>query len=326
VQAIVRSTYGPPDVLSLADVDPPRVADDAVLVRVRATSVNPADRHVLRGDPYLARLRFGLRAPRHAILGCDVAGEVEAVGPRATGFRPGDAVFGCAFMRGFGTFAELAAVPADCLAPKPASLSFEQAAAVPTAALTALQGLRDHARLEPGQTVLVVGASGGVGTFAVQLAKHLGADVTGVCSGRNAELVRALGADGVVDYAQEDVLRGDRRYDVVFQLAGTTPAAAFRRVLTPKGTLLLSSGASDGRWLGPLTRVLGAVALSPFVGQRLASFTVRPRADDLRFLAGLLDAGALRPTIDRTYPLAELPDALRYLELGHARGKVVVAV
>jgi NADPH:quinone reductase-like Zn-dependent oxidoreductase len=327
VKAIVHDTYGAPaEVLRLRDVPRPTPGDDEVLVRVRAASVNPADWHLIRGVPYIARLQFGLRAPKHTVAGCDLAGQVEEVGRAVTAFRPGDEVFGAPALRGFGAFAEYAAVPQDVLAPKPTNLSFEHAAAVPLAALTALQGVRDHGRTQAGQRVLVIGASGGVGTFAVQIATSLGAEVTGVCSTRNVDLVRSLGAVHVIDYTQHDVTRGAQRYDVVLQVAGTASPSDLRRVLTPKGTLLLSSGESRGRWLGPVARMLRATVLSPFVGQRLGSFIATTKAADLEYLRELIEAGAIAPVIDRSYPLAQVPEAIAYLEEGHARGKVVVTV
>jgi NADPH:quinone reductase-like Zn-dependent oxidoreductase len=240
-----------------------------------------------------------------------------------TRFRPGDEVD--AFVLA-GGFAEYVRVPEDVLGPKSANLSFEQAATVPLAALTALQGLRDQGRVQPGDKVLIIGASGGVGTFAVQLAKLFGAEVTGVCSTRNLELVRSLGADHVIDYTREDFTRGGRRDDVIFQLAGTGSPSACRRALTPKGRLILSSGESDGRWVGPLDRILKAAVLSPFVGQRLAPFEARQSSQDLKALKELIEAGGLSPVIDRTYPLRQTPEAIRYLEQGHARGKVVITV
>jgi NADPH:quinone reductase-like Zn-dependent oxidoreductase len=327
MKAIVQAGYGAPrDVLRLEDVDKPAARDDRVLVRVRAAAVNPVDWHVVRGDPSIARLSFGIRRPKDPIPGADLAGQVEAVGGGVTTLEPGAEVFGSPFMRGLAAFAEFASVPAGALAAKPANLSFEQAAAVPVAGMTALQGLRDHGEVQPGHKVLIVGASGGVGTFAVQIAKVLGAEVTGVCSGRNAELVRSLGADHVIDYTQEDFTHGGARYDLVFQLAGIATPSACRRALTPKGTLVGSSGEPSGRVFGPLGRAIKARALSPFVSQRLLSFTVSPNAADLDRLRELIEAGDVAPVIDRRYPLAEVPEAIAYLEGGRARGKVVVGV
>jgi NADPH:quinone reductase-like Zn-dependent oxidoreductase len=326
VKAIVRDNYGPPEVLEFEDLGKPEPGGEGVLLRVHATSVNPADWHILRGDPYVSRLQLGLRKPKDRVLGCDVAGRVETVGENVQMLRPGDEVFGSPFMRGFGAFAEHLRISEDLLAPKPANLSFEQAAAVPLAASTALQGLRDHGRIEPGHRVLIVGASGGVGTFAVQIAKALGAEVTGVCGTGNVEMVLSLGADHVIDYTKEDFNESGRRYDLIFQLAGTRSPSECRGALTPEGTLVLSSGESDGRWIGPVGRIVKALVLSPFVSQKMASFTVKPNKEDLLFLRQLIEAGKLAPVIDRTYPLAEVPEALRYLEEGHARGKVVISV
>jgi NADPH:quinone reductase-like Zn-dependent oxidoreductase len=322
MKAITYHRYGPPEVLGLEEVDEPVVQDDDVLVRVRAASVNPRDWHFLRGLPYVVR-PVGLRRPKSGVLGSDIAGQVEAVGKAVTRFRPGEEVF--AFVLS-GAFAEHAAVPEAVLGHKPATLSFEQAATVPLAALTALQGLRDHGRVQPGQKVLILGASGGVGTFAVQLAKSYGAEVTGVSSTRNLELVRSLGADHVIDYTREDFTRSGQRYDLIFQLAGTRSPSDLRRALTPKGTLVLSSGESEGRWIGPLGRVVKAAVLSPFLRQRLVTFEAKQSKDDLRVLKELVESGRLSPVIDRTYPLIETSEAIRYLETGHARGKVVVTV
>jgi NADPH:quinone reductase-like Zn-dependent oxidoreductase len=326
MKAMVNMKYGPPDVLELTEVERPTPKDDEALLKVHAASVNPADWHLLRGTPYIARLQLGLRKPKDRILGCDVAGRVEAVGKNVTTLQPGDDVFGSPFMLGFGAFAERVCVSEDLLAPKPANLSFEQAAAVPLAASTALQGLRDHGRIEPGHKVLIIGASGGVGTFAVQIAKTLGAEVTGVCSTRNVELVRSLGADHIIDYTREDFTQSGQKYDLIFQLAGTHSPSECRRVLTSKGTLLQISGDSDGRWIGPVDRIIKALVLSPFVSQKMASFTVKPNKEDLQFLKQLIEAGTLTPVIDRTYPLSEVPEAIRYLEEGHAQGKVVITV
>ena len=326
MKAIVRDNYGPSDVLELEDLGKPEPGDGEVLVRVHATSVNPADWHILRGDPYVSRLQLGLREPKDRVLGCDVAGRVETVGKNVTILRPGDEVFGSPFMHGFGAFAEHLRISEDLLAPKPANLSFEEAAAVPLAASTALQGLRDHGHIESGHRVLIVGASGGVGTFAVQIAKSFDAEVTGVCSTRNVEMVRSLGADHVIDYTQEDFTQSGRNYDLIFQLAGTRSPSECRRALSPEGTLVLSSGESDGRWIGPVGRIIRAALLSPFVKQKLTSFTVKPNKEDLLFLKQLIESGKLTPLIDRTYPLSEVPEAIRYLEEGHARGKVVISM
>jgi NADPH:quinone reductase-like Zn-dependent oxidoreductase len=323
LKAITYHEYGPPDALEFEDVDVPVVKDDEVLVRVRAASVNPRDWHFMRGVPYFMRAQAGLRRPKSSLLGSDVAGQVEAVGKDVTRFHPGDEVF--AHVQE-GGFAEYAAVPEAALGPKPANLTFEQAAAVPLAGLTALQGLRDQGRVGPGQKVLIIGAAGGVGSFAVQLAKHFGADVTGVCSTRNLDLVRSIGADHVIDYTREDFTQAGQGYDVVFQLAGTRSPADLRRALSPKGTLLLSSGESDGRWIGPVDRILKALVLAPFVSQRLSSFLAKSTTEDLQLLKELIEAGKVSPVIDRTYPLHEVPEAIAYLEEGHARGKVVVTV
>jgi len=327
MNAIVRDGYGPPQrTLELAEIELPTIGDDDVLVRVHATSVNPADWHILRGDPRIARLVFGVRKPKHLVLGCDVAGVVERVGGKVTTFRPGDEVYGESDLDGgFGAFAEYTSMPESLLAPKPSNLSFAQAAAVPLAAMTALQSLRDHGRIEPGNEVLIIGASGGVGTFAVQLAKSFGATVTGVCSTRNLELVRSLGADHVVDYTVQDFADDERRYDLVMHLAGLRPLSEYRSVLRPKGTLVLVAGDSNGHRIGPVGRIVRATLLSPFVGHRLVSFTEKPSKADLLTLTALIESGEVTPVIDRTYPLAELPDAIDYLEEGHAVGKIVIS-
>jgi NADPH:quinone reductase-like Zn-dependent oxidoreductase len=327
MKAIVRDSYGSPDVLELTDIDKPEPGDDEVLLRVHAASVNPADWHILRGAPYIARMQFGLRKPKDRVLGCDVAGRVEAVGKDVTMLQPGEEVFGSPFMHGLGAFAEWVCISEDLLAPKPAALSFEQAAAVPLAASTALQGLRDQGRIEPGHKVLIIGASGGVGTFAVQIAKSFDAEVSGVCSTRNVEMVRALGAEHVIDYTQEDFTHsGQKKYDLIFQLAGTLSPSECRRALSTNGTLVISSGESEGRWIGPVDRVIKAHVLSAFVSQKMASFTVKPNREDLQLLKQFIEDGTLTPVIDRTYPLAQVPEAIGYLEEGHARGKVVITV
>jgi NADPH:quinone reductase-like Zn-dependent oxidoreductase len=327
VKAIVRDTYGSPDVLELTDIDKPEPRDDEVLLRVHAASVNPADWHILRGEPYIARMQFGLRKPKDRVLGCDVAGRVEVVGQNVTMLKPGEEVFGSPFMHGLGAFAEWVCLSEDLLAPKPATLSFEQVAAVPLAASTALQGLRDHGRIEAGHKVLIVGASGGVGTFAVQIAKSFDAEVSGVCSTRNVEMVRSLGAEHVIDYTVEDFTQSrHKKYDLIFQLAGTHSPSECRRALTPNGTLLISSGESEGRWIGPVDRLIKALVLSAFVSQKMASFTVKPNREDLQLLKQFLEEGTLTPVIDRTYPLAQVPEAIGHLEEGHAKGKVVITV
>ena len=324
MKAIAYEAFGSADVLELKEVRKPDVEPDGVLVRVRAASANPYDWHVMRGVPYVARLMgVGLRKPKDSVLGTDVAGEVEAVGNAVTRFRPGDEVFGFV---GSGGFAEYVSAPEKLLAVKPANLSFQQAATVPLAAVTALQGLRDAGEIRSGQKVLIVGASGGVGTFAVQIAKWYGADVTGVCSTRNLEMVHSIGADRVIDYTREDFTRSGQKYDLIFQLAGTAPPSACRRVLTPKGRLVLSSGDSPGRVIGPVGRIIKAVLLSPFIGQTLRPFVAKPSSDDLQFLRELIEAGSVTPVIDRTYPLSESADAIRYLETGRAQGKVVISV
>jgi NADPH:quinone reductase-like Zn-dependent oxidoreductase len=326
LKAIVRDTYGSPDVLELTDIDKPEPGDDEVLLRVHAASVNPAGWHILRGAPYIARIEFGLRKPKDRVLGCDVAGHIEAVGKNVTMLQPGEEVFGSPFMHGLGAFAEWVCISEDLLAPKPAALSFEQVAAVPLAALTALQGLRDQGRIEPGHKVLIIGASGGVGTFAVQIAKSFDAEVSGVCSTRNVEMVRALGAEHVIDYTQEDFTQSGQKYDLIFQLAGTLSPSECRSALTSNGNLVLSSGESEGRWIGPVDRVIKGLVLSGFVSQKMASFTVKPNREDLQLLKQFIEDGTLTPEIDRTYPLAQVPEAIRYLEEGHARGKVVITL
>jgi NADPH:quinone reductase-like Zn-dependent oxidoreductase len=324
MQAFIRSRFGSPDVLSLQDAPIPPVGPGEVRVRVRATSANPWDWHFLRGTPYIARLSAaGFRRPKHTILGGDIAGEVDAVGPGVSRFRPGDAVFG---FIGFGGYAEYAVASEDVLAHAPAGLSFEEAATVPLAATTALQGLRDIGGIEAGQKVLIVGASGGVGSFAVQIAKALGAHVTGVASGANLDLLRSIVADEVIDYRRDDVTRSGERYDLILQLAGETGASAFRRILTPKGTLVLSSGDSKGRVLGPFTRIIRAVLLSKFVSQAIKPFNVKPNAADLDALRGLIESGRITPVVERTYPFSQLIDAIRHVESGRARGKVAISV
>jgi NADPH:quinone reductase-like Zn-dependent oxidoreductase len=326
VKAFELCSYGSPDVLDLTDVDEPVPADDEVLVRVRATSINPYDWHHMRGQPYVARLMpggLGLRRPKLRILGCDVAGQIEAAGRNVTGFSPGDQVYA---LLPQGGFAEYVSVPQSLLAPKPKNLSYEQAAAVPMAGITALLGLCDQGRLQPGQKVLVTGASGGVGTFAVQIARALGADVTAVCSARNAELVRSLGAAEVIDYTAQDFTRQGRRYDLLLDIAGSYRAQASVRALKRSGTFV-AVGGPPGRWLQPAGRVFAALALAPLVSQRMV-MTDTGRSTEhkhhLATLTELIEGGKVTPVIDRSYPFADIPAAIRYQEPGHARGKVVI--
>jgi NADPH:quinone reductase-like Zn-dependent oxidoreductase len=322
MRAVVQHRYGPPSVLESSEVPLPLPGRGEVLVQVGAASVHPGDYFVMTGEPYLVRLAFGLRRPRHAIPGMDLAGIVAAVGRDVTALRPGDAVFG--WSTG-GAFAEYACVPAKNLASVPANLSVAEAAAVPTSAMTALQALRGIANVQPGQTVLVIGASGGVGSFAVQIAKAFGAEVTGVCSTSNVDLVRSLGADHVLDYTTTDFTRAEKRYDVILDNVEAQPLAAVRRALTPTGTLIPISG-RGGRWLGPLGRIVKARVLSGFTRQQLKPFTSVGKRQDLLTLADLLTTGQVTPVIDRTYPLDEAADALRYVAAGHTRGKVVITV
>jgi NADPH:quinone reductase-like Zn-dependent oxidoreductase len=320
MKAIVQDVYGAPDVLELRDIEKPVVGDDSVLVRVRASSVNPLDWHLMRGVPYIARLAFGMLKPEEKGRGVDVAGNVEAVGKNVKQLQPGDEVFGSCK----AAFAEYVCAGENDFVPKPAGVTLEQAAAVPVAAVTALQGLRDHGRIQPGQKVLINGASGGVGTFAVQIAKSFGAEVTGVCSTRNVDMVRSIGADHVIDYSQVDFARSDEHYDLILDNMYRSLSDC-RRVLAPEGTFVLIGG-SAGRWIDGLGRVVKARVLSAFVRQRLAQFTAQVTNEDMVVLKELIEAGKVTPVIDRTYPLSETPEAIRYLEEGHARGKVVITV
>jgi len=305
--------------MKLEEVDRPEVADDAVLVRVRATSVNAYDWHMLRGKPYLARLGEGLRGPKTAVLGIDVAGTVEAVGADVTHVKPGNDVFGVRS----GAFAEY--VAGRNMVPMPKGLTFEQAAAVPVAGQTALQGLRDKGGIQAGQRVLINGAGGGVGTFAVQIAKAFGADVTAVTSTQNVDMVRSIGADRVVDYSRDDFTRSGQRYDLIFDCGGNRSMPRMRRALTPKGTIVLVAPA-PGQWAGPIVRVLGAIVTSRFSSKRVRPFLSQVSKDDLLVLKELIEAGGVTPVIDRTYPFEQIPEAIRYVEDGHARGKVVITV
>ena len=323
--AIVQGGYGaaPEDVLRVEGIARPVIGEDEVLVRVHAASVDRGTWHVMAGLPYLIRVAgFGLRGPKYGNPGRSLAGTVEAVGTGVTAFTAGDAVFGI----GEASFAQYARARADKLASKPVRLSFEQAAAVPVSGLAALQAVRDHGRVQTGEQVLIVGASGGVGTFAVQIAKVLGAEVTGVCSGAKLGAVRALGADHLVDYTSEDFAAGERRYDVVLDIGGNRRLSDLRRVLTRRGRLVIVGGESDGRWLGGVDRQVRALVLSAFVSQKLGTFVASENAKDLIALAELIDSGRLAPAIDRSYPLGEVAAAIRYLLDGHARGKLVITV
>jgi NADPH:quinone reductase-like Zn-dependent oxidoreductase len=319
VKAIVYRTYGSPDVLRYEEVEKPTVRDDDVLIRLRAASVNPVDWHFMRGEPYIGRAMMGLRKPRLPRLGVDLAGQVEAVGRNVTQFRPGDEVFGASR----GTLAEYVCAKEAAVVRKPANVTFEQAAAVPVAALTALQGLRDKGRVQPGQKVLINGAAGGVGTFAVQIAKWLGADVTGVCRTANVDMVRSIGADHVVDYTREDFTQSGQRYDVLFDCVGNHSLSACRRVMSPRGTYVIVGGPA-GRWITPIPEALKALLVSLFISQNVAMFLARPSKEDLNLLRELMETGKLTPVVDKRYGLSEAPEAMRYLETGHARGKVVV--
>ncbi len=322
MKAIIYTEYGPADVLRFVEVAKPSPRDDEVLIRVRAASVNPLDWHFMRGMPYLVRMYTGLRKPKTGRLGVDLAGQVEAVGKNVTQFQPGDEVFGTCR----GAFGEHVCASEGALVLKPANLTFEQAAAVPVAATSALQGLRDKGKIQRGQKVLINGAAGGVGTFAVQIAKVFGAEVTGVCSTRNMEMVRSIGAHHVMDYTKEDFTKSAQRYDLIFDSAGNHSLSDCRRALTAEGTLVLVGGPDEGRWLAPLTGPLRAVVLSQFVSQKLLPFLAHLSKDDLIVMRDLLEAGKVVPVIDRSYPLSDVPDAIRYLEEGHARGKVVITM
>jgi NADPH:quinone reductase-like Zn-dependent oxidoreductase len=321
MKAIVHERFGSPEVLELREVEEPGVGDGDVLVRVQAASVNPADWYAMTGAPYVARVQMGLRKPK-ARLGLDLAGEVTAVGGNVTRFKPGDEVFGA----GTGTLAEYVAVSEDGLVPKPANLSFEQAAAVPVAGLTALQGLRDKGSVQPGQQVLINGASGGVGTFAVQVARALGAEVTAVCSTRNVDMVASLGADRVIDYTREDFTRTDRRYDLLLDVAGSRSWPECRRVLTQRATLVLVGAPKGNALLGPLGHILKVRLASLPASQKMTFFISKADRQDLEALAELLEAGRVSPVVERTYPLSEAADAFRYLGEGHARGKLAITM
>jgi NADPH:quinone reductase-like Zn-dependent oxidoreductase len=323
VQAIVYDRYGSPDVLKCEETAKPSPSQNEVLIKIRAASVNPLDWHFMRGMPYLLRIAAGLRRPKDKRLGVDVAGQVEAVGNDVTQFKPGDEVFGSCR----GAFAEYACAPESALAAKPNNVTFEQAASVPIAAFTALQALRDKGHIQPGQKVLINGAAGGVGTFAVQLTKSFGAEVTGVCSTRNLSMVRSLGADRAIDYTREDFTKSEQRYDLFLDCIANHSLLACTRVLNPKG-IYVPVGGSAGRWMiGPLGRSIVALVLSWFISQILVIFFLaKSRKEDLVVLHDLMEAGKVTPVIDKRYSLTEVPEAIRYLEAGHARGKVVITV
>jgi NADPH:quinone reductase-like Zn-dependent oxidoreductase len=327
MKAIVQDTYGSPDVLEFREVDTPVAKENEVLVQVCAAAVNAYDWHFMHGDPYLARLMMGLRAPRTKIRGRDFAGRVVAVGKNVTRFTVGDEVFGDLGELN-GAFAEYVSAPQNQVERKPANLTFEQAAAVPLAGNTALMGLRDVAKVRSGQRVLVNGASGGCGTFAVQIAKAFGAQVTAVCSTRNVEAAVDLGADHVIDYTQQDFTRIGQRYDVVFDLAGNHTLTGFRRALTPDGVLVLSGGGvyAGGSLVGPMGLLIRSSLLAPVIRQRLGRLTEVPSSENLATLRELIESGKVTPVIDRTYPLSEVPEAIRYLAVEHARAKVVITV
>jgi len=323
MRAIVQDTYGSAEVLRLERVPRPRIADDEVLVQVRAAGLDRGTWHMMTGQPYLLRaIGFGLRAPKNRVPGLDVAGTVVGVGPAVTRFAVGDEVFGISR----GSFAEYAAVHEDKLSPKPANLTFEQAAVVPISAGTALQALTDAGRIEAGQRVLVIGASGGVGSFAVQLAKAFDAEVTGVCGPAKLDFVTSLGADHVIDYTAEDFADGTRTYDLIVDIAGNASLTRLRRALTPSGTLVIVGGEDGGKWTGGFGRSLRAPVLSLFVGQRLTMLASKERASDQERLTALIEAGKVAPSIDAIYPLDRVGEAMRHLEGGHVRGKVAITI
>jgi NADPH:quinone reductase-like Zn-dependent oxidoreductase len=323
MQAIVYRRYGPPDVLEYEELDRPIPAQGEVLIQIRAASVNPYDWHFLRGTPSFIRLFTGLRRPKSPRLGADVAGVVVTVGPGVTRFKPGDAVFGICK----GAFAEFACGKETGLAPKPERLSFEQAASAPIAGITALQGLRDCGRVQPGQRVLIIGAAGGVGTFAVQIGKWLGAHITGVCSTRNVAFVQSIGADRAIDYTLQDFTRSDDQYDVIFDLVGNHPLKAIRRVLHPKGTFVgCGGGGPDKSASELLSKMAGRLVASPFTSQKLTGVLAKVNPADLNVLGDLLQCGKIEPALDRSYPLCDVSEALRYVESCHARGKVTIVV
>ena len=322
MRAIVYHRYGSPDVLELEEVEKPTPKDDEVLVKVHAASVNALDWHLLRADPFLARLNMGLIKPKHQILGADVAGRVESVGRNVKQLRPGDEVFGDIFESGLGGFAEYVSAQEDAWVLKPANMTFDEVAAVPVAALTALQGLRDKGQIEAGQKVLINGASGGVGTFAVQIAKAFGAEVTAVCSTRNVDMVRSLGADQVIDYTKEDFTKSGQQYDLILAVNGYHPIFDYKRALSPKGRYIMTGGT--------MAQFFQAIALGPVISttgsKKMGNFLAKANHNDLLFIKELLEAGKIVPVVDRRYPLSEVAEAIRYVEEGHAKGKVVITV
>jgi NADPH:quinone reductase-like Zn-dependent oxidoreductase len=326
MKAVVYTDYGSPDVLKIRDIKKPVPNDDQVLIKVRAASINPLDWHYMEGTPYIMRaFGVGLRKPKDPRLGVDMAGQVEAVGKNVTQFKTGDEVFGARD----GAFAEYVSARADrAIALKPGNITFEQAASVPIAAITALQGLRDKGHVSPGKKVLINGASGGVGTFAIQIARSLGAEVTGVCSTRNLDLVKSLGADHVIDYTKEDFTDGEQRYDVILDNVGTQPLSGFKRSLVPNGICVMigGGGPNDGGLIGPMARPIKALFLSPFMTQKMGMMMAELNKKDLNAMGDLMQSGKVKPVIDRTYPLSQIADAIRYLEQGHARGKVVITI
>jgi NADPH:quinone reductase-like Zn-dependent oxidoreductase len=323
MKAIVQDRYGSADVLEFQEIEDPVPGPEAVLVRVHAAGCGPDVWHLMTGMPYMARLAIGLRKPKLPVLGWDVAGTVDTVGANVTSVQPGDEVMGTTK----GSFAELAIAKADDLVPKPTKLSFEEAGALPISGITALRAVRDEANVQPGQTVLVIGAAGGVGSLVVQIAKAYGAKVTAVCSSSKEDLVRSIGADDVIDYTRQDFADGSRLWDVIIDTAGRRPLSQLRRALTHKGTLVIVGGDGGGRWTGGFFRgMLRGPVVSLFVGQRLRGLATKVKREDLITVTEMIEAGTLKPVIDRTYPLIEAPDAIRYLEEGHSRGKIVITI
>jgi len=327
MQAVTYREYGDPlEVLKNSEIDKPTIDAKSVIIEVHAASVNPADWHIVRGDPYIARVVFGLRKPKNIVPGADVAGTIVAIGNEITEYEVGDEVHGEIFDSGLGAFAEYVCTTEEFIQPKPVNLTFEEAACVPLAATTALQGLRDHGKVKEGDKVLIIGASGGVGTFAIQLAKEFGAEVTGVCSTKNLELVRSLGADYVIDYTEEDFTENTDQYDVALQLGGMLPVKDYLKVLKPKGTLILAGGDSNGHIIGPVGRISKAMILAPFVSQNIKNYTAKHKNEDLKFLTELIEQGKIKPVVTKTYGLEETPQAISDVERGHTQGKVVIQI